>query len=282
MPIQQQDTLALHGGPAIRLTPFPPRRLFSGEEKDAVDALFDEAIAGHHHVLGYGGAMEEAFTQSFCEHMGGGYADAVNSGTNAVYVALRALDLPPFCEVIVPSVTDPGGVMPVALLNCVPVVADCAPGSYNIGAEQIADRLTPRTRAVMVAHIMGFPADLDPIMSLAREHDLLVVEDCAQSHMATYKGKPVGTFGHTAAFSTMSGKHFATGGQGGVAYTSHEAYYWPMRRASDRGKPFNLEGAQGNQFASLNMNMDELHCAIGVEQLKKLPAFIQILSLIHI
>jgi dTDP-4-amino-4,6-dideoxygalactose transaminase len=201
----------------------------------------------------------------------------------AVWVALRALEVEPFTEVIVPAVTDPGAVMPVVLNNCIPVPADCAPapgsspgssnatGSYNVGPAEVEARITPRTSAIIAAHISGLPCDMDGIVAVARKHKLPVIEDCAQAHGATYKGRPVGTFGDLATFSTMFGKHHATGGQGGVVYVPTEEMYWRVRRHADRGKPFNLPGATGNVVAALNCNMDELHAAIGRAQLKKLP-----------
>lgn len=267
--------LAIDGGSAVRAAPFPPRRLFGREERDTVMAMFDRAEQEGHGVLGYNGPEEEGYCREFAAYLGGGYADGVNSGTNAVYVALRSLELDPLCEVIVPAITDPGGVMPVALCNFMPVPADCAPGSYNIGAKQIAACITEKTRAIIVAHIAGIPADLDPILELAKSKNLLVLEDCAQAHGAKYKGRPVGTMGDVAAFSTMFGKHHATGGQGGLVFTKSEEMYWRIRRYADRGKPFGLENAGGNVIPALNCNMDELHAAIGRVQLRKLPGIIR-------
>ena len=266
--------LAINGGGKVRNTPWPIRRLFGEREKAAVMDLFDRAIAEGSHLLGYNGEQENRYCQAFAEMLGGGYADAVNSGTNAVYVALRSLDIEPFAEVIVPPITDPGGLMPVLLTQCIPVVADSAPGSYNIGADQIAARLTERTAAIMVAHISGIPVDMDPILELARERGIPVLEDCAQAHGATYKGRPVGSLGEVASFSTMFGKHHATGGQGGVVFTRDQSRYWRIRQMADRGKPFGLEGPHTNVVASLNCNMDELHAAIGCVQLERLPQMV--------
>jgi dTDP-4-amino-4,6-dideoxygalactose transaminase len=237
-------------------------------------SLFDAAIATGE-PIGYGGEQEESYCRGFADALGGGFADGVNSGTNALYVALQALDVQPFTEVIVPPITDPGGVMPVVLRNCIPVTADSTPGSYNTSAEQIAARVTERTQAIIVAHIGGLPADMGPIMDLARSRDIPVIEDCAQAHGAIFKGRPVGSIGDLAIFSTMFGKHHATGGQGGVLFTRSEALYWRIRRAADRGKPIGLEGATSNVHASLNCNMDELHAAIGRVQLKRLPDVLQ-------
>ncbi|MBP1988625.1 DegT/DnrJ/EryC1/StrS family aminotransferase [Paenibacillus eucommiae] len=268
------EQLAINGGPKVRNRPFPDRGLLGEEEKEAVIALFDEAIATGI-AIGYLGPEEEAYCSEFASFMGGGYADAVNSGTTAVYVALRALDLEPFTEVIVSPITDPGGMMPIALLNCIPVIADSAPGKYNTDAEQIEKLITPLTSAILVAHIGGEPLNIEAIVALGKKYGIPVVEDCAQAHGASINGKLVGSFGDIAAFSTMFGKHHCTGGQGGVVFTRQEALYWRARQASDRGKPFGLPEGSTNAIASLNFNLNDLAAAIGREQLKKLPIIVQ-------
>ncbi|MDO9542961.1 MAG: DegT/DnrJ/EryC1/StrS family aminotransferase, partial [Kiritimatiellia bacterium] len=235
--------------------------------------LFDKSIASGK-AFWYGGPEEEAFCQQFAKFMGGGYADAVNSGTTAIYVALRSLNIEPFTEVIVSPITDPGGIMPITMLNCIPVVADTAPGSFNVGPEQIEKMISPLTSAIVVAHLHGEPADMNGIMRIARKHHIPVVEDCAQSHFTTINGRLAGTFGAVAAFSTMSGKHFCTGGQGGVVYTRNEATYKWARRYSDRGKPFGLPAGATNCVATLNYNLNDLSAVIGSAQLKKLPGIV--------
>lgn len=267
--------LAIDGGEKVRSTPFPGRRLFGEEEKQAVLALFDESIKSGD-AFGYGGPEEQAYERDFGDFMGGGYADLVNSGTSALFVALHALELEVPGEVVVPPITDPGGAMPVALLNLVPVVADAEPGTFNAGVEQIEAVLTPCTRAIVVAHIAGEPADMHPILELAGGRGLPVIEDCAQAHGATYRGQTVGSLGTLGVFSTMSGKHHATGAQGGVVFTRDEDLYWRVKRLSDRGKPFNLEGdADSNVRASLNLNGNDLAAAVGRVQLRKLGGITQ-------
>ncbi len=264
--------LAVNGGPKA-VSSLPARFHFGKEEKAAVDALFDQSIATGN-AIGYNGPEEEAFGKEFAAFLGGGYADGVNAGTNSVFVALKSLDLPPFSEVIVGCVTDPGGMMPIAELNCIPVPADTEPGSYNAGAAQIEARITPRTSAILVAHIGGEPADMPGITAMAAKHHLPVVEDCAQAHMARIHGQNVGTFGTLGAFSLMFGKHMCVGGQGGAVFTRSEDQYWKVRRAADRGKPFNLPDGSTNVRCAINCNMDELHAAIGRAQLKKLPGIV--------
>ncbi len=265
-----QKTLALYGGVRVRPAAFPPRGNIGREEKAAVDALFDRAMETGI-APNYNGDEENAYCAEFAEYLGGGYADAVNSGTSAIYVALKSLNLPPFSEVIVAAVTDPGGLMPVPLLNLIPVIADTVPGSYNSGLEQVAALITPLTSAILVAHIAGEPVDMAGIMAVARQHNLPVIEDCAQAHGAKINGQMVGTFGDIAAFSTMSGKHHCTGSQGGVVFTKQEALYHEIRRNSDRGKPFFLPAGETNPVASLNLNLNDIAAAIGRVQLRKLP-----------
>ena len=264
----------MDGGAKVRSKPWPARKLLGQAEKKAVDALFDKAIVSGN-AFGYNGAEEEKFCREFAEFMGGGYADAVNSGTSAVYVALRALNIEPFTEVIVSPITDPGGMMPIALLNCIPIVADTAPGSFNVGPEQVARMISPLTSAIVVVHLLGEPADMNGIMRVARKHRIPIVEDCAQSQGATINGHLVGTFGDVAAFSTMFGKHFCTGGQGGVVYTRTEKTYQQARRVSDRGKPFFMPGGSTNCVAALNLNLNDLAAVIGSVQLKKLPGIVR-------
>jgi len=265
---RQQD-LAVNGGTPVRQTPLPPRRLFGQAEKAAAVELFDEAIATGV-VFGYGGAPEQAYEKEFAEYLGGGLAKAVNSGTSAVLAALAALELECGDEVIVPPITDPGGIMPVVMMNCIPVPADTNGFSFNIGPEQIAAAITERTRAVIVAHIMGESADMAPIVELARDRGLKVIEDCAQAHGATYRGQMLGTWGDIAAFSTMSGKHHASGSQGGLVFTRNEELFWKARRFMDRGKPFGTDQTS-NVRLGLNLNSNDLSAAIGRVQLKKLP-----------
>ncbi len=265
--------LAINGGPKVAPNGLKNRFNVGIEEKNAVMRMFDEAIESGQ-APGYNGPEEERFCKDFASLMGGGRADGVNSGTTAVYVALRALEPEPFSEVIVSPITDPGGIMPIVMCNCIPVVADSAPGEYNTGAKQIEEKITPDTSAIIVSHIMGEPADMPGIMKVAKKHGLKVLEDCAQSHLAELDGKLCGTFGDVAAFSTMFGKHFNTGGQGGVVYTKNEDTYWKLRQYADRGKPFGLEAGATNCVASLNFNLDEISSAIGIEQLKKIRGIV--------
>jgi perosamine synthetase len=263
----------VHGGPRARRMPWPRRRHFDKREKRAVMQLLDREIRKGGAVI-YGGPETKAYCQAFADYLGGGYAAAVNSGTNAIYVALRVLDLEPGSEVVVPAITDPGGTMPVPMMGCIPIPADSDSGSLNISAEQIKKVLTDRTSAIVVAHISGRPVDMDPILELASERRIPVVEDCAQAHGALYKGRMAGSLGTISAFSTMFGKQHSTGGQGGVVFTKDTLLFARVRQVSDRGKPYSALGNPANLVASLNFNQDEISMAIGRVQLEKLAGAI--------
>jgi len=272
--MQQRSQAAQADSAKVRVKPFSSRGHIGLEEKAAVDEFLERVIESG--VLPpYDGEEELAYCAEFADWLGGGYADAVSSGSAAVYVALKALDLEPFGEVIIGAFTDPGGMMPIPLQNLIPVIADSLPNSYCTGPEQIAALISPLTRAIVVPHIAGEPADMEGIMALARQQSIPVIEDCAQAHGARIHGQLVGTFGELAAFSTMGGKHHSTGPQGGVVFTRDEARYQAVRRASDRGKPFFLPPGSSNVTASLNFNLNDLAATIGRVQLRKLPASVE-------
>lgn len=265
----------VNGGPRTRRLPWPRRRHFDRQERRAVIRLMTREIRRGGAIV-YNGTETREYCAAFARYLGGGFAHAVNSGTNAVYVALRALDLEPGSEIIVPPITDAGGTMPVVMANCIPIPADSDPGSLNTSAEEIRRVLTPRTGAIILAHISGHPLDMDPIMQLAEERDIPVIEDCAQAQGALYKGRMVGTLGTVAAFSTMFGKHHSTGGQGGVVFTRDTLMFGRIRQLADRGKPYGAVNGAGNLIASLNFNQDEISMAIGRVQLAKLPGFLEV------
>nr|WP_321513218.1 DegT/DnrJ/EryC1/StrS family aminotransferase [uncultured Pseudodesulfovibrio sp.] len=268
--------LAIHGGTPIRSTPLPERGTLSKENFKDVTALLEEALTAQC-MPGYGGPKEAEFCQYFCQMMGGGYADGVSSGSMAGMAALAGVGVEPFGDIIVPPMTDAGPVMACIFLGCVPVPADGETRSFNITAEGIAKRLTKRTRAIMIAHIPGEPAEMDAIMKLANAEGIPVVEDCSQAHGATYDGKPVGTFGKAAFFSTMFTKQLCTGGQGGVLYTTDHAVYERARLFANRGKPFDVPAQQqeDRMLAGVNASMDEISATLGLSQLRTLKEKVQ-------
>lgn len=273
--IGQSDRLAIHGGLPIRSTPFPSRRLFGEVELESVTRVFQHAWQTGRD-FGYQGPFEGEYVQSFCALQGGGYADAVSSGTAAVLIALAALNLPHGSEIVCSPVTDPGGLAPAIWLGLRLVIADAAPGGFNVDVTSIAQALTPRTRALLLTHTGGIPIDMEPVVALAREHNLLIVEDCSQSHGARVDSTPVGCFGDISAFSTMFSKNHASGGCGGLVYTQNKTLFETARAFSDRGKSFSSQNFDPKNpahflFPALNLNQDELSCAIGRSTLQRLP-----------
>ncbi len=187
-------------------------------------AELDAALAG---VLDSGwyilGQQGEAFEREFAAWCGAAHGVGVGSGTDALRIALLALGVQPGDEVI--TVAN-AGIPPVAAIVAVgarPVFADVTPTTHTLDPDQAATAITARTRALLVVHLYGHPADMDPLLALARQHGLLVLEDCAQAHGARYKGRLVGTLGHAAAFSFYPTKNLGALGDAGLVLTSDAA-----------------------------------------------------------
>jgi perosamine synthetase len=268
------DALAIDGGQPVRTDSMPRRIVVGTEERDAVLTLLDREMAEGGGFDRYGGREVDTFEREFAAHIGTRFATATSSGTAAIHSALAALNLEPYQEVISPPITDPGAVMPIVWQNCIPVFADVDPETFNMDPGSVAERVTERTRAIIVTHLAGQPADVDPILAIARQHHLMVIEDCAQAHDAVYRGRLVGGIGDVGAFSLMSGKHTVAGGQGGMVVTDDEEIYWNAKRFADRGKPFN-SSERRNLFLGLNYRMTELEAALGRVQLRKLPSVVR-------
>lgn len=228
--------------------------------------------------FGYQGEFEDRYTSAFVKYQGGkGYADAVCSGTAALYVALAALQLQEGSHVLVSPITDPGTISAIVLNKLVPVVIDSMPCSYNIGVEQFLSRITDKTKALVVVHAGGKAAPIQEISKEAKLRGIYIVEDCSQAHGAECDRQKVGTFGDIAAFSTMYRKSHSTGGCGGVVYTTNQKLYNLVRAYADRGKTFSEPNFDEKNpdtflFPALNLNQDELSCALGCYTLKKLDS----------
>ena len=266
--------LAIEGGVPVRSDPFPRRTLIGEEEIDALHLLLEKERTQGGGFDRYGGEHVDAYEREFADYHGLPYATATSSGTAAIHTALAALRIDVAQEIISAPITDPGGVAPILWGNCVPIFADALPETMNVDPASIEARITDRTRAIIVTHLAGQPADMDPIMEIAARHDLPVIEDCAQAHGATYKGRLVGTIGHMGVFSLMGGKHHTAGGQGGMVITRDETLYWDAKRFADRGKPFNSDERK-NLFLGLNYRMTELEAVIGRVQLSKLDGVLE-------
>ena len=209
--------------------------------------------------------------------MGGGFADAVATGTASLYIALAALDLPAGSEVVVSPITDPGTLSAIILNGLTPVLADSMPDSYNVGPAEIEARITERTSCVLVVHSVGRAAEIDTIVGLAHKRGLRVLEDCSQAHAARWKGRPVGTFGDIAVFSTMYRKTSIAGPCGGMVFSRDEQLFRKALAHADRGKPrwipdFDDRDPAQFLFPALNLHTDEISCAVGIASVQRLEA----------
>lgn len=268
--------LAINGGTPVRDQPMPPRFAL-GPAEEAMIAECLDYYRSRQADPGYQGYFEERYCRDFEAYLGGGgHADAVATGTAALHVALAALSLPKSSKVLVSPITDPGTLSAIVLNGFVPKLMDSMPGSYNVGPEQLAERIDPQVRAAVVVHSAGQASPIGTIVEAAHRHGIKVVEDCSQAHGATWKGQKVGTFGDIAAFSTMYRKAHMTGASGGVVYARDEELFHMALAHADRGKPrwradFDDRDPSGYLFPALNLHTDEISCAIGIASLARLP-----------
>lgn len=214
------------------------------------------------------GMAVKSLEAAFAKLLGVKHAIACSSGTAAIHCGIAALDLEPGSEVITTSITDMGALAPILFQGAIPVFADVDPKTYNVTAETIAARITPRTKAIIVTHLFGNPCEMADIAELARKHNLPVIEDCAQAFLTTYDGQPVGTFGAIGAFSLQQGKHI-TCGEGGLVVTNDDALARRVtlfvNKAWGYGDP-----KPDHYFLALNYRMTELQGAVALAQLPKL------------
>ena len=181
------------------------------------------------------GKKTAAFERGFADLLGVREAVAVANGTAALHTALIYLNPEPGDEVILSPVTDIGSAIPIMAQLAVPVFADVDPATQNITAATIEACLSPRTRAIVVTHVFGAPADMDPILELAARRNLFVIEDCAQAHLATYKGRVCGTMGNLGCFSFQQSKHMTTGDGGMVVSNEDMRFGRALRQCGDKG-----------------------------------------------
>jgi dTDP-4-amino-4,6-dideoxygalactose transaminase len=266
--------LAINGGPKVRTDPFPPWPHFFDDEIAEVEKVLREGRVNY-----WTGTRGREFQESFARFCGARHGIAVMNGTAALHVALAAAQIGPGDEVIVPPRTFIATAFSVLHQNAVPVFADIDPRTQNIDVHSIRERITERTRAIICVHLAGLPCDMDPIMELAAEFDLKVIEDAAQAHGAKYKGKLTGTLGHIAAFSFCNDKIITTGGEGGMVVTDSDEMAEIARSFKDHGYEererrnlLELEALYTyiHHRMGYNYRMTEMQAAIGLKALEKL------------
>ena len=254
-------------------TPFQPWPSFSSEEVEAV-----QKVLTSNRVNYWTGTETREFEKEYAAWCGTMHAVALANGTLALDVALKALGVGPGDEVVVTPRTFIASISCVVNAGAVPVFADVEAYSGNISARTIAAVLSPRTKAVVCVHLAGWPCDMDPIMALAEQHGLKVIEDCAQAHGARYKGRPVGSIGHVGAWSFCQDKIMTTGGEGGMVTTDDESLWRAMWSFKDHGKSYEAvyERQHPPGFRWLhesfgtNWRMLEMQAVIGRIQLRRI------------
>jgi dTDP-4-amino-4,6-dideoxygalactose transaminase len=218
------------------------------------------------------GNFTKGLETEFAKKLGVDFVYACSSGTSAIHCAIAAIDPEPGEEIITTSITDMGALTPILYQGAIPVFADVDPRTCNVTAETIAPRISDRTRAIVVTHLFGNPCDMGPIMDLAKEKGIPIIEDCAQAYGSTYGGKPVGDLGDIGCFSLQQGKHITTG-EGGLVSSRNPDYARRMflfiNKAWGYGDP-----KPDHYFLAPNYRMSELQGAVALAQLDKLDSVV--------
>ena len=255
-------------------TKFSPWPSFTQEEADAVSQVLLSNKVNY-----WTGQECRQFETEFAKWADSKYAIAMGNGTLALDVALQALDIGAGDEVIVTPRTFIASISSVVNAGATPVFADVDEATGNITPESIAAVLSDKTKAIVCVHLAGWPCDMDGIMALADEHDLFVIEDCAQAHGARYKGRSVGSIGHIGAWSFCQDKIMTTGGEGGMVTTNDEQLWRKMWAYKDHGKSYaavyETEHPPGYRWLhesfGTNWRMTEMQAVLGRIQLTRMP-----------
>ena len=273
------DGLARDGGTPVRTEPFAAWPIYDDEMIAAVSDVLRSGKVNY-----WTGKEVRRFEKDFAEFVGSNFGVAVSNGTVAIELALHALGIEAGDEVIVPPRTFIATASAVAIRGATPVFADIDPVSGNVTAETVAAVMTPATRAIIVVHSAGWPCNMDPIMKLARDRGLRVIEDCAQAHGAKYNGHHVGSIGDIGAFSFCQDKIVSTGGEGGMVVTDCPDLWDRAWSFKDHGKGWDAVqncNQQRSVFKWLhesigtNWRMTEMQAAIGLIALRRLPGWVK-------
>jgi len=270
------EKLAIHGGKPVRESYLPYSRQFiDNEDIEAVSNVLKSDFLTT-------GPLISKFEKEIADNVGAKYAVAFSNGTAALHAACYAAGIKDGDEVITTSMTFAASANCVRYLGGIPVFADIDPNTYNISPEAIKPLITQNTKAIIPVDFTGQPAELDQIMSLAKEHGLLVIEDAAHALGATYKGRKIGSISDMTMFSFHPVKHITTG-EGGIITTNIKDYYEKLIQFRSHGitrETTKLNEYHGSwyyemQFLGFNYRMTDIQASLGISQLKKLEPFIQ-------
>lgn len=258
-------------------TPFAPWPSFTIEEAEAV-----KNVLLSNKVNYWTGTEGREFEKEFAAYCGVNHAVALGNGTLALELALYSLGIGPGDEVITTSRTFIASASCIVMRGATPIIADVDADSQNLTVATIRPLITPRTKAIIAVHLAGWPCDMDGILALAREHDLKVIEDCAQTHGACYKGRPVGSIGDVGAFSFCQDKIMTTGGEGGMLSINDPELWARAWAFKDHGKSFDAVYKRQHppgfrwlhESFGTNWRLTEMQSAIGRIQLRRLDAWV--------
>lgn len=272
-----KSALALYGGTPARPNPAPPMypggMMIGAEEEAAVlDVIRSKQLFRYYGPDPKRQSVVEQFEKAFAAYMGVPHTQAVNSGNSALITALKGAGIEKGDEVIVPAFAWIATVAAVLLVGGVPVIAE-VDESLTLDPEAAARCITPRTRALVAVHMRGNGAQMEPLMVLARQHGLKVIEDTAQACGGSYRGQKLGTIGDVGAFSFQINKVMTTG-EGGAVITRDERIFGRARTWHDGSRTWEKEGGFQPVFAGENYRMPELSGAVGLAQLGKLDTIV--------
>ncbi|RME73895.1 MAG: DegT/DnrJ/EryC1/StrS family aminotransferase [Chloroflexi bacterium] len=248
-----------------RIIPVCEPTLGGNEKKYVLDCLETNWISS-------AGKYIPAFEEAFAAKCQARYGVACANGTVALHLALATLGLEPGDEVIVPTFTMIATINAVTYTGATPVLIDSEPETWNMDVNQLADKITPRTKAIIPMHTYGHPVDMDPVMELADKHGLFVLEDAAEAHGAEYKGRRVGSLGHAAGFSFYANKIITTG-EGGMITTNDAALADLARNLRDHA--FSTERHFWHKYVGFNYRMTNLQAAVGLAQTEQMDGFVE-------
>lgn len=261
------ERLAIHGGPKAKRTPLPVGKRHGDTEKKYLEEVIDSDM-----LFFYLGTKVRALERRFAEMYGMKHCIACSSGTAAVHMAVAALQLPVGSEVITSAITDMGSLTGILYQGLVPVFADVDPDTLNMTPATVRQRITAKTRAIVVVHHAGLAADMDGFLALGRERGIPVVEDCAQSYCCYYKGRLAGSMGVINSFSLNHFKHI-TCGSGGMVLTNDDALRYHASLFLDKCYQRD-EGIRDPFFLAPNYQMTELQGAVALAQLEKVEGIV--------
>jgi len=274
-----ENQLAINGHSAVINSPLSPWPVYQPDEIAAVTKVLESGKTNY-----WTGNHCSEFEQKFSKLCGCDHAVAVANGTVAIELALKAIDIQIGEEVIVTARSFFASASAIVACGATPVFCDVEPESGNISANTIVPHITSKTKAIIVVHLAGWPCDMDPIIAIAEKHDIVIIEDCAQAHGASYKGKTVGSIGHIGCFSFCQDKIISTGGEGGMLVTNKENYWRKAWSYKDHGrgydKVFHYQHPPGFRWLSegfgTNWRLTEMQAAIGICQIDKLSEWLEL------